>query len=95
MKLTPAQSAEWLAARLESLGMTQEQLGAAAGLAGADISRYKQHKQRPSVDTLAKLAHALNCNIVEILIGFGSIDPDDETTPRLITGKKNSKVIWE
>jgi len=94
MKFTVQQTEQWLAARLETLGLTQLELAQKADLSAADVSRYKQHKQRPSIDGVEKLARALKVNVVELLIALGAIDPDATTTPTLVPGKKNSKVIW-
>lgn len=94
VKLTAAQTAEWLAARLEELGLTQEELAARAGVTAPDISRYKNHKQRPRIDQVEKIASALEVNVMDMLIGLGAIDPDAETTPRIAKGERLSTVKW-
>lgn len=93
MKLTSDQTAAWLASRLEILGLSQEELATRAGIAAADVSRYKQHKQRPRIDQVEKLAAALGVDVVEVLIGLGAIDPKAETTPQ-IKGSKSRTAHW-
>jgi uncharacterized protein len=48
-------------------GITQEELGARAGIQMADISRYEAGGRDPRVTTVARLAAALNVPVVELL----------------------------
>lgn len=95
MKFTPEQTSKWFSERLEFLGINQEQLGKKAGIAESDISRYKSQKGRPRIELVDRLAEALDVDIISLLIALGAIDADAKITPKIIAGKKNSKVIWE
>lgn len=94
MKLTSDQTALWLASRLEILALSQEELAIKAGISAADVSRYKQHKQRPRIDQVEKLAAALEVDVIEVLIGLGAIDPRAETTPKVTGSKRSRTVQW-
>jgi transcriptional regulator with XRE-family HTH domain len=95
MKFTADQTSQWIGLRLEFLGINQEQLGKKAGIAESEISRYKAQKARPRVELLDRMADALEIDIISLLIALGAIDADAKTTPKIIEGKKNSKVIWQ
>lgn len=95
MKFTPEQTSRWIGERLEFLGINQVQLGKKAGIDESDISRYKAQKGRPRVEMIDRLAEALEVDIIAVLIALGAIHADAQTTPQIIEGKKNSKVIWE
>lgn len=94
MKLTSNQTAIWFASRLEVLGLSQEQLADRAGMSPADVSRYKQHKQRPRIDQVDRLAAALEVDVLEVLIGLGAIDPTADTTPKISGSKKSRSAQW-
>lgn len=94
MKLSPVQTAQWLGERLSYLGLTQEELAERAGITPADVSRYKNHKQRPRIDQVEKLAAALEVNVMDMLIGLGAIDAKADTTPKIAKGEKLSTVKW-
>ena len=51
-------------------GMTQEQLGFEADLRRTFISLLELGQQQPTLTTLVKLAHALNCPAHEIVAKF-------------------------
>lgn len=53
-----------LRARRRAVGLTQEQLGNAIGRDQAAISDYERGKNAPSMETLARLADALDCDVV-------------------------------
>ena len=95
MKFTPEQTSRWIGERLEFLGLNQEQFAKKTGIAQSDISRYKSQKARPRIELVDRLASALEVDIIALLIALGAIDADAKTTPRIVEGKKNSKVIWE
>lgn len=95
MKFTAEQTSKWIGLRLEYLGINQVQLGDKAGIDESDISRYKAQKGRPRVEMIDRLADALEVDIISLLIALGAIDADGKSTPKIIAGKKNSKVIWE
>lgn len=94
MKLTAEQTAIWLKERLDSMGLTQEEFAEKTGISAGDVSRYKNHKQRPRIDQVERLAAALEVDVVEMLIGLGAIDPKAKTTPKVTRGGRNSSVKW-
>lgn len=95
MKFTAEQTHKWFGERLEFLGINQEQLSKKAGIAESDVSRYRSQKGRPRIELIDRLAEALEVDIIALLIALGAVEADGKTTPRIIEGKKNSKVIWE
>jgi transcriptional regulator with XRE-family HTH domain len=48
-------------------GLSQEELGARAGIQMADISRYEGGGRDPRVTTVARLATALDVSLAELL----------------------------
>lgn len=66
---------EKLQALLRERGMTQEQLGAAAGLRRTDVNRYVRNKQRLGERNAAKLARALSVTPQELGIADGAPEP--------------------
>jgi DNA-binding XRE family transcriptional regulator len=52
-----------LVRRLE-LGLTQEQLSQRSGVAQAEISRIERGRKTPNLDTYARLAAALNLDLI-------------------------------
>jgi transcriptional regulator with XRE-family HTH domain len=62
-KNTPSSTEETFANRLQSLrelrGITQAELGRKAGMAAASISHFETGQRTPSLDSLVKLADAL------------------------------------
>jgi transcriptional regulator with XRE-family HTH domain len=48
-------------------GISQEELGARAGIQMADISRYEGAHRDPRITTVARLADALDVRIAELL----------------------------
>jgi transcriptional regulator with XRE-family HTH domain len=63
--------AENLRRRRKELGLSQEQLGTRANIQMADISRYESGSRDPRITTVARLAHALEVPIAELLVGTG------------------------
>jgi transcriptional regulator with XRE-family HTH domain len=52
-------------------GISQEELGARAGIQMADISRYEGAHRDPRITTVARLAEALEVRIAELLEARG------------------------
>lgn len=94
MRKNAVQTGEWFQSRLDALGLTQTQFSERSGITQADVSRYKSQKQFPRITQLDVLAEALDCNVVELLIGLGAIDPDAPTTPKFSKGKRFGRVKW-
>jgi transcriptional regulator with XRE-family HTH domain len=63
-------------------------------MSAADVSRYKQHKQRPRIDQVERLAAALEVDVLEVLIGLGAIDPSAKTTPEVKKSKRSASASW-
>jgi transcriptional regulator with XRE-family HTH domain len=57
--------------RRKELGLSQEELGARAGIQMADISRYESGSRDPRLSTLARLAEALELSIGDLLAAEG------------------------
>ena len=81
MKFTPAQTERFFMGRLKELGITQTELGIKGGFTSADISNYKQQKQRPRVEAVERLALALEVDVITLLIGLGAIDTKNAIRP--------------
>lgn len=56
-----------LAEMMRSKGFGQPELSARTGLSTASISKYLRKKATPTVTTLEKIAHALNCSRDDLL----------------------------
>ena len=56
-----------LAEMMRSKGFSQPELSARTGLSTASISKYLRKKATPTVTTLEKIAHALNCSRDDLL----------------------------
>ena len=48
-------------------GLTQQQLGKLCGIADSNIRKYENGGQRPKIETLRKIANALNIPVSELL----------------------------
>lgn len=55
----------------EEQGLSQEKLGAKAGVTGATVSLTELGKSLPTIDTLERLGDALNVRIVDFFLGIG------------------------
>lgn len=53
--------------RRVEIGLTQEELGARAGIQMADISRYEGARRDPRISTVARLAIALDTSVAALL----------------------------
>lgn len=70
-------------------GLTQKQLGDLCGIADSNIRKYENGKQNPKIETLQKIATALDCSLIaltgmeeykkteEYKIGMRSVDAHD------------------
>lgn len=56
-----------IAQRRIALGMTQKQLAEAVGCSPKDICRWELGKCEPRINSLLRLAEALNCTVDELL----------------------------
>ena len=64
----------------ELRGMTQVQMGARAGLGAASISHFETGQRTPTLETLIKLADALNVN-VDALLGRAPVESSAHVDP--------------
>lgn len=72
--LSPAQSAEWLAERMSTVGISSlEELAKLTGIDRGTLSRYFRQERRPSVDVIAPLCEALKVSPESLLIGLGAL----------------------
>lgn len=69
-------------------GLTQEELGKAAGLSGVAIMRYEKEQRTPSQKTLIQIAKALNVHLRE-LVDNSIFEEFDEKYPNLGQGIKD------
>jgi transcriptional regulator with XRE-family HTH domain len=81
MKFTPAQTERFFVGRLKELGITPTELAIRAGFTQADISRYKQQKQRPRIEVIEQFSLALEVDVITLLIGLGAIDTKNAIRP--------------
>ncbi len=56
-----------LVAQRERRGLTQSQLGARAGIAAGAISHFETGQRLPSLESLVRLAEALECSLDQLL----------------------------
>lgn len=80
--------AVWLQRQREAIGLSQTELAARAGEAGALINAYERGRiGLPQVDKRRQLAEALNVRHVDLLVAAGEIDEDEllAGTPRDFT----------
>lgn len=73
-----------LAANLQSLrelrGFTQAELGKRAGMAAASVSHFETGQRAPSLESLVKLADALEVS-VDVLLGRAPIESSAQMDP--------------
>ena len=48
-------------------GLTQKQLGDLCGIADSNIRKYENGKQNPKIETLQKIATALECDLSDLM----------------------------
>lgn len=72
--------------RRKQLGLTQKELGSKVNLTEFNISKYERGATKPDIETLFKLAEALNCSIYYLLR-----KPDNEEIS--IEEKYNDNII--
>lgn len=53
----------------KNAGLTQKELGIKLGVSAAMIAQYESKKRKPKIDTIQKIATALNISIGELLSG--------------------------
>lgn len=63
---------------LEKKGLNQQDLAIASGLSHSNISRYLSGKQKPGIDALSKIAHALDVKITDLVDEKAPLDPQYE-----------------
>lgn len=59
----------------EALGLTQEALGAAAGLDRSYVGGVERGERNPSLSTIAQLARALQTPVAQAMTSSGSCGP--------------------
>lgn len=66
---------EDLAARRRELGLSQEALALRAGLHRTYIGSVERAERNPTLTTLVRLAHALDCGPADLLSGVAEARP--------------------
>jgi transcriptional regulator with XRE-family HTH domain len=69
--------------------LTQAELGARAGIAAASISHFETGQRTPSLDSLVKLADALNIS-VDVLIGRAPLETAATVDPIFLRASRAS-----
>lgn len=86
---TPIQTA--LASNLQSLremrGLTQAEVGKRAGIAAASISHFETGQRAPSLESLVKLADALEVS-VDVLLGRAPIENSAQVDPLFVRASR-------
>src|SRR5689334_2217591 len=86
---TPIQNA--LATNLQALremrGLTQAELGKRAGIAAASISHFETGQRAPSLESLVKLADALDVS-VDVLLGRAAVEASAHVDPLFLRASK-------
>ena len=73
-------------------GLTQRELGELCGMADSAIRRYESGRANPKIETLQKIANALNVPIYE-LAEFDAPMPDIGLQANIITEIENHKLL--
>ena len=58
---------EWIKTFREEKGLTQSQLGDLCGMADSAIRRYENGRANPKIETLQKIADALEINVLKLI----------------------------
>ena len=69
----------------ESKGLTQKQLGEMCGLAYTAVRNYENGRGNPKMETLEKIAEALNVSTDELI---------NDSTNSTVTEKDCMKALW-
>ena len=73
---------QYLTHKLREHGITQSQLSYRSGISDAHISRLsKEERGLPKIDTLCKIAKALNVSLKQMLRELGYLEPDVDNLP--------------
>jgi transcriptional regulator with XRE-family HTH domain len=85
--------ARMLAANIKSFrelrSLTQAELGQRAGIAGASISHFETGQRVPSLESLIKVADALNVS-VDALLGRAPVDAQAHVDPVFLQASRSS-----
>lgn len=95
MRATPEQSAAWLRAQMEHLGLaTLDDLADRCGSDKGNLSRIFRQQQRPRVDAIEPLATGLEISVYELLVRIGAVDPDEDTPPVVRRSGQTVHFTW-
>jgi len=78
----------------EMRGLTQSELGARAGLGAASISHFETGQRLPSLDSLVKIADALECS-VDALLGRATMDETAHVDPIFLRASRSNAQTLE
>lgn len=59
-----------------SSGLTQEELAAAVGVSTIAIQHYEENKWKPGMNTISRIADALQVSVVDLFEGYKAIYDD-------------------
>lgn len=74
-------------------GLTQKQLGKLCGIADSNIRKYELGNQNPKVETLQKIAYALDIPIEQLLAGKIIIPPVKPTPESILEREEEKKEL--
>src|SRR5216684_5359702 len=83
-----------LQALREMRGLTQAQLGRRAGMAAASISHFETGQRMPSLESLVKLADALDVSL-DTLLGRAPIEAGAKLDPIFLRASRSSAQTLE
>ena len=72
-------------------GLTQKQLGSRCGIADSNIRKYESGIQRPKIETLRKIADALNTIVIENNGQFDLIEKGQTIIKHITHNSYNTK----
>jgi transcriptional regulator with XRE-family HTH domain len=78
----------------EMRGLTQGDLGAKAGMGGASVSHFETGQRMPTLDSLLKLADALEVSL-DALLGRTTIDRAPKVDPVFLRASRASTQTLE
>lgn len=85
---TPDETSAWFDEQLAVLDITQSEFARRMGISPSDFSRYKARKQEPRGMIMTKIAEITGCNVVEVMVAMGQLDPQAKSTPKSSLSKR-------
>lgn len=76
-------------------GLTNAEVASLTGLSQATFSYWKSGKRSPKLDTLAKIAAALGCNVKDLIGDFEKLGVYDKERAELVMYPKTGDGVFE